>query len=148
MRARISRRLFELYALDIESHNDEESIAKRETSMWLGCFINDESTIDNEESYFYNWNEFLEKCNALTSKKRKNSKQTRPCNNICIYVYNLSFEWSFLLPILLEKGFIFKEYIEKNDEYVFNSITTKSVSSVWQIQIKLGKRNGIIKYQN
>jgi hypothetical protein len=40
---RIGRKKYDIYAMDIESHNDEESIAKKETSMWLGCFINEDS---------------------------------------------------------------------------------------------------------
>lgn len=144
MRARINRKLYELYAMDIESHNDEESIAKRETSMWLGCFINENSKEDDENSYFYTMDEFLERCEKLVSKKRKTAAESRPCKNLAVFIYNLSFEWSFLLPILLEKGFTFKADIDKDDEYVYNSISTKSVSSVWQVQIKFKKNSGTL----
>ena len=144
MRARINRKLYELYGMDIESHNDAESIAKRETSMWLGCFINENSKEDDENSYFYNMDEFLDRCEKLTSKKRKTAKETRPCNNIAVFIYNLSFEWSFILPYLLDRGFTFKSDIEKDDEYVFNSISTKSVSSVWQCKIKFSKHSGTL----
>ena len=144
MRTRINRKLYDLYGMDIESHNDEESIAKRETSMWLGCFINEDSKEDDENSYFYTMDEFLERCENLTSKKRKTAKESRPCKNIAVFIYNLSFEWSFILPLLLEKGFKFKADIEKDDEFVFNSISTKSVSSVWQCQIKFSKHSGIL----
>lgn len=144
MRARINRKLYEIYAMDIETHNDEESIAKRETSMWLGCFINENSKEDDENSYFYTMDEFLERCEKLVSKKRKTAEESRPCKNLAVFIYNLSFEWSFLLPILLEKGFTFKADIDKDDEYVYNSISTKSVSSVWQVQIKFKKNSGIL----
>ena len=130
--------------MDVESHNDEESIAKRETSIWLGCFINEESKEEDENSYFYTIEEFLDRCEKLTSKKRKSANETRPCKNIAIYIYNLSFEWSFILPVLIEKGFRFKGEIDKTDEFVFNSISTKSVSSVWQCQIKFHKSSGTI----
>ena len=144
MQTRIGRKLYEIYAMDIESHNDEESISKRETSMWLGCFINDESKIEDENSYFYTIDEFLDKCEQLTNRKRKNAKETRPCNNLAVFIYNLSFEWSFILPYLLQRGFTFKADIDKDDELVFNSITTKSVSSVWQVQIKFSKHSGTL----
>ena len=144
MRARINRKLYELYGMDIESHNDEESIAKRETSMWLGCFINEHSKMEDETSYFYSMEEFLERCENLVSKRRKTAKESRPCKNIAVYIYNLSFEWSFLLPVLLNKGFKFKSDIEKDDEFVYNSISTKSVSSVWQCQIKFSKNSGMV----
>ena len=144
MRARINRKLYELYGMDIESHNDEESISKRETSMWLGCFINENSKEDDEESYFYTMEEFLQRCEEKVTKKRKTSKENRPCKNIAVFIYNLSFEWSFLLPILIDKGFKFKADIDKDDEFVYNSISTKSVSSVWQCQIKFKKTSGIL----
>ena len=144
MKARINRKLYNIYAMDIESHNDEESIAKRETSMWLGCFINEDSKMDDESSYFYTMDEFLSRCEELTNKKRKSSKENRPCKNIAVFIYNLSFEWSFLLPVMLNKGFQFKSEIEKEDEYVFNSISTKSVSSVWQVSIKFKKNSGTL----
>ena len=130
--------------MDIESHNDVESIAKRETSMWLGCFINEQSKKEDESSYFYTMDEFIHRCEELVSKKRKSAEESRPCKNVAVYIYNLSFEWSFLLPVLLEKGFQFKADIEKADEYVYNSISTKSVSSVWQVQIKFSKSSGTL----
>lgn len=144
MRARINRKLYELYAMDIESHNDPESIEKKETSMWLGCFINEVSKEDDENSYFYTMDDFLSKCETIVSQKRKSSKENRPCKNLAVFIYNLSFEWSFLLPILLDKGFQFKADIEDEDEYVYNSISTKSVSSVWQVQIKFKKSSGTL----
>lgn len=130
--------------MDIESHNDEESIAKRETSCWLGCFINEESKIDEEESYFYSIEEFLDKCKRITARHRTKANEKRPVNNLCIYIYNLSFEWSFILPVLERFGFTFKDRIEKEDSFVFNSVSTKSVSSVWQVQLKFGASNGVI----
>ena len=142
MIARINRRKFNIYAMDVESHNDEESIEKRETSIWLGCFINEESKMEDESSYFYSIQEFLNKCKALTSKKRKNGHENRPCNNLAVYIYNLSFEWSFILPVLIDSGFTFKASIDKEDSFVYNSISTKSVSSVWQAEIKFEKGSG------
>ena len=41
----ISRRKFRIFAMDIESHNDSESIAKNETSCWLGSFIDENSKV-------------------------------------------------------------------------------------------------------
>ena len=144
---RLGRKNFDIYAMDIETHNDEESIAKGETSMWLGCFINEKSKWYEEESYFYTMDEFIDRLATLSNKKRKRVKgklEKRPCNNICVYIYNLSFEWSFLLPVLLEHGFTFKDNITDQDEFCYNSISTKSCSSVWQVQIKFNKGDGIV----
>ena len=144
MRVRINRKQFNIYAMDIETHNDLESIAKRETSMWLGCFIDETSKVEDESSYFYTIEEFLNRCSELSSIKRHTSNESKPCKNIAVFIYNLSFEWSFILPVLLQMGFQFKADIDKDDEFVFNTISTKSVSSVWQCQLKFSKKSGIV----
>lgn len=140
---RIGRRKFNVKAMDVESHNDSESIAKNETSIWLGCYIDENSKVNEEASYFYTIGEFLDRLEEETKPRRKND--SRLCNNLCIYIYNLSFEWSFILPVLLERGFTFKEAIDiKEDEFCYNSVSTKSCSSVWSVNLKFGKRHGII----
>lgn len=145
MKVRINRRLFRLFALDIETHNDEESISKGETSAWLGCLIDENSKPEDPSSYFYSIDEALNKLEALSTPKYKHRKgEERPCKNIACYIYNLSFEWSFILPELTKRGFIFKENITDDDEYCFSSISTKSVSSVWIVKIKFSKKSGII----
>ena len=145
MEVRLSRRKYRVFAMDIESHNDEESLAKRETSAWLGCFIDESSAMEDPRSYFYSIDEFLDRIEEESRKpKRHSSRESLRCRNVCVYIYNLSFEWSFILPRLLERGFAFSEFIEKNDENVYSSISTKSVSSVWQVTMKFGKTNGFI----
>lgn len=129
--------------MDIESHNDLESIAKQETSCWLGCYIDENSKMTDNESFFYTIEEFIDRMEK-DSKSARNKAKTRLCKNVCIYIYNLSFEWSFILPVLLEKGYSFKEVIESGDEKVFNSVSTKSVSSVWEVTLKAYKNGGRI----
>ena len=130
--------------MDVESHNDEESRRKRETSIWLGCLINEDSKEDDESSYFYTIEEFLDRCEQLTIKKRRTANETRKIKNLCVYIYNLSFEWSFILPVLIKRGFTFNGDIDESSENCFNSISTKSVSSVWHVKIKFGKKNGTL----
>ncbi|MBO7713331.1 MAG: hypothetical protein J6S85_07145 [Methanobrevibacter sp.] len=145
MYQRIARKKYIIKALDIETHNDTESLAKGETSMWLGCYIDENSKVEEETSYFYSMNELIDILERDTNPKRsKNKNESRPVKNIAIYIYNLSFEFSFLLPALFERGFTFKEHIEKEDEYVFNSVSTKSVSSVWQVSIKFKRSGGMV----
>ena len=148
MEVRINRKKYKVYAFDIETHNDEESIKKKETSMWLGCLIDDTNKIDNEDSYLYNMDQVLDKLEALSNPKRRHGEKKKPCKNVCIYVYNLSFEWSFLLPVLIQKGFHFKETIEEDDEYCFNTISTHSVSSVWNINLKFSAKSGNIIFRD
>ena len=148
MEVRINRKKFKVFAFDIESHNDEESIKNKTTSMWLGCLIDDTSKIDEESSYCYTMEEVINKLEELSNPKRRHGEKKKPTKNICVYVYNLSFEWSFMLPVLLEKGFKFKEAIEEQDEYCFNTISTHSVSSVWNINLKFSAKSGNIIFRD
>ena len=148
MEVRINRKKYKVFAFDIETHNDEESIRNKTTSMWLGCLIDETHKVDDESSYFYSMDEVINKLEELSNPKRRHGEKKKPIKNICIYVYNLSFEWSFLLPVLLEKGFTFKEAIEDDDEYCFNTISTHSVSSVWNINLKFSQKSGNIIFRD
>lgn len=133
--------------MDIESHNDEESIAKQETSCWLGCFLDETSKMEDPSSYFYSIEEFLDRLEDL-SKPKRTENRTRMCNNIAVYIYNLSFEYSFILPKLLERGFHFSPTCDKEEEYCFSSVSTKSCSSVWEVRMKFGKKHGTILFRD
>ena len=148
MQVRINRKKYNVFAFDIESHNDEESIKNKTTSMWLGCLIDEDSKIDDESSYLYTMEEVLDRLEELSNPKRRHLEKKKPCKNVCVYVYNLSFEWSFLLPVLLQRGFVFKEAIEDGDEYCFNTISTHSVSSVWNINLKFSAKGGNIIFRD
>lgn len=148
MQVRIKRKNYKIYAFDIESHNDFESILLNKTSTWLGSFIDDESKVDDEESYVYSIKQFIDKLEILSNPKRKHGEKKKPCKNLCIYIFNLAFEWSFILPVILKRGYKFKEEISKDDEFSYNSVSTKSVSSVWQISLKCSKKGGNIIFRD
>lgn len=137
---RVGRTKYNVFAFDVESHNDAESVAKRETSIWLFSFINETSQWTDESSYGYTIDEFLDRCEKLSSQRRTN--KVRPLNNLLIYIYNQSFEFSFFFPAMIKRGFKFKEKIEKNDEMTFNTITNKSCASVWIVNMKFHKWSG------
>lgn len=148
---RINRRKYRVFATDFETHNDEESITKQETSIWLACLLDENSKFGDENIFFYDMDSYLDYLESLCSIKRKKIKgknETRVPKNICIYDFNLSFEWSFILPYLLKRGFQYKETIEDSDEYVYNTVSTKSVSSVWLINIKFGKSSGRLMFRD
>lgn len=144
---RIFKKKHEIYALDFETHNCKTSIKNKTTSIWLGCLIGENDTI-KDNVFFYTIEEMLERLETLTNKKRNNSKESRPINNICIYVHNLSFEWSFILPVLLKLGYTWTQLISENDEKRFSSLTTKTCSSVWQVRLKINKDGGIITFRD
>ena len=102
---RIGRKKYQFYAFDIESHNDIESIKKMETSMWLGCFIDENSSIDDESSYLYNMNQFIDRIEYLSNRHRHSSDESRPIKKIAIcfvlYFHNLSIFIIYLLNGLL-----------------------------------------------
>ena len=146
---RIGRRKYQVYAFDIETHNDDESIAKCESSMWLGCLIDENSKMEDEESYMYDMDSFIDKIDYLSSpKKRKNHNDPKLCKNVCIYIYNLSFEWSFILPCLLKRGFKAVAKVSDESEMEFSSVSTKSVSSVWDVTLKFSKKHGKVVFKD
>lgn len=142
MLVQFGHKKYSVYAMDFESHNDDETIQKGETSIWLGYLINENSKWNDPQSYYYTIDELLERLNDLTSNEKKNRQ------NLLIYVWNLSFEWSFLLPVLIEKGYKFKRDIKDNDSFCYNSISTQSVSSVWSITLKMKKSKGFIVFRD
>lgn len=144
---RIGRKKHKIFAFDIESHNDSKSVKKRVTSMWLGCFIDESSKATESRSYIYTMDELFKRLEEESSEKRKHGKN-RPIKNVCVYVYNFSFEFSFMMPYLEKYGFKYQEIIDDNDEYAFNTVCTKSVSSVWLLQMKFHKDSGIIIFRD
>lgn len=141
MEIKSGRKKWKVYAFDVESHNDDESIAKRETSVWLAAFIDEKSDPEDESVYFYDLESFVDKLSTMTRSKRKRS-------NILIYVYHLAFEWSFLLPVLLKKGIKWTERVTSDSSYCFASVTNKSCSSVWNVTLKFGKAGGVIEFRD
>lgn len=137
---KIKRKAYRVFAYDVESHNDAESIAKEETSIWLSCFIDENSDMHDENVYFYTIESWLDKLDEMSSKRFEKSK--RICNNLLIYIYNLSFEYSFILPKLLDRRFKWTDKIADEDENVFTSVTNKSCASVWNVEIKFKKKGG------
>ena len=144
---RVGRKKYKCFAFDLESHNDSESIAKQETSMWLGCFIDENSKIDDPNSYVYTMDKFLQRIEQESTPVRHHNERI-PIKNVAIWVYNFSFEWSFILPVLIQKGFKFKEKITDEDEFVYNSVSTKTCSSVWTAQVKFYKKSGIVNFRD
>ena len=49
---RIGRKEYSVYAFDVESHNDAESLKNKKTGIWLASFINDDSKPEDEGNYF------------------------------------------------------------------------------------------------
>lgn len=148
IRRRIGKKFFSVYAFDVESHADEESVRERKTGVWLASFINDESKPLDEANFFYDLDSFLDRLDSMTSAKRKHRKGQKEPKNVMIYVWNFSFEWSFLLPVMLKRGFVFSEKIGEKEEYCFNSLTTKTCSSVWNAKLKFKKDGGIVIFRD
>ena len=146
MLVRINKKNHRVFAFDVESHNDDESIAKQETSIWLYSFIDENSRMDDEASYGYTMEQFL---GRLERESRNFVKGKKQCPNLYVAVYNLSFEWSFILPAILKAGFVWKADIAEGDEgKSYNSISNISCASVWEATLHFGKGHGVIRFRD
>ncbi len=134
-----------VYAFDIESHADEESLTKKETSMWLGCLIDENSTVDDESIYTYTMEGFIDQLREKSRKLQKHS-QNKTNGNMLIYIYNLSFEWSFILPVLIAQGFKFGPTKTMDNSY--ETVSTKSASSVWEARIRFDDKHGTVIFRD
>ena len=93
MEQKIGRKRFKVFAFDVESHNDEESIMKKETSIWLSSFIDETNKPEEERNYFYTIESWLDKLDELTTEKWKGKH--RQIKNFIISLLNiLSFSQS------------------------------------------------------
>ena len=126
MKRRIKRKWFSVWAFDVETHADPESVAKLKTGVWLYSFINDKSTEEDEANYGTSIEEFLDRLEEKTTPKKRNhhGKENEPIN-LLIYIWNLSFEWSFILPVLLKRGFSYNPAFDEG-EFCYDSLSSKS----------------------
>ena len=83
---KLGRANYQIFAMDVESHNDPESIEKQETSIWLGCLLDENLQSDDPNSYFYTIDEFLDRIISLSKPHRKKPHGTKLCKNVCIYI--------------------------------------------------------------
>lgn len=136
MEVKLGNQRFKVYAMDFETHNDEESLAKNETSIWLSCLI-DETSTPQSDCFDYDMDSVLERLERLSKE-----------DNLLVYIYNLSFEWSFILPVIISKGFVWKADIEKGDCYCFTSVSTKTATSVWQAELRFGPKSKRVVFRD
>lgn len=145
MNVTIGKKKFSVYGMDFETHNDTYLIQefkvqpdKVKTGIWLGYLI-DDNTKDHNEGVYYSLEGFFKMLSELSKPTREERSK-----HILIFDFNLAFEWNFMLYYMEEVGFKFKEKFEDDDEMVFNSVTNKSISSVWEASIKIHKGDSII----
>lgn len=148
MKRRINRKTWDIYAYDIETHADEESIALNETGVWLSSFINEESKVEDESNYYYDIPSFLARLAEMTAPGQKRKNNIRPTTNVMIYIWNLSFEWSYILPVLLEMGIPWMGDTKDGDDVGYSSVSTKTGSSVWQANVRLVKGGGMVCFRD
>lgn len=149
MEIRIKKKKWQVFGYDVENHNDEESIAKNETSVWLSVFAQYGDTPEKKDIFFYDEKSFIAHLEELTRRKYVDRKKKE--TNLLIYVYNLAHEWSFLLPHLIDDfGFKWREGWDedKDDGRFFNSVSNKSCASVWEARLWFGKKHGQIVFRD
>ena len=142
MKAKIGKEAYSVYCYDIESHNDEGSIARGETGVWLSCLIDETSTVDDPGTFLPDVPSLLARLERMTAPRKGPRGGKRKPVNVCVFVWNLAHEWKFILPELLNEGFSFRHDMDESGEEgrFFESVSTKTCSSVWRADLRFGKR--------
>lgn len=145
---RIRKKTYRVFGYDVENHNDEESIRLNETSIWLSVFA-EYGQNEKDDIYYYDIPAFLARLEK-ESRAERSSKGTRKrkVNNLLIYVYNLAHEWSFILPVLIQEGFIYSSSLSPDAGKCFNSISNKTCASVWEARLCFGEKHGEIVFRD
>ena len=134
---RIGRKRWSVFAFDVENNNSERSFKEKETWVWLCSYVNDESKEEDEGVLFSSIEEWLDYLAKDT--KRVTKKGKRVVRNRMVYVYNLSHEWSFILPVLKARGFQWRPLVDGSEPGTFSSVTNKTAASVWSADFCLNK---------
>lgn len=148
MKVNIGNKLYTVYRMDFETHNDSYLLNefannpdKTKTDVWLGYLI-DETNTDWRSGYFYSMAEFFKRLKDISKPTKDHPKR------ILIYDFNMAFEWNFMLYYIISHGFSYKEKFEDSDEFVYNSVTNKSISNVWEARIKINSGDSIIIFRD
>lgn len=152
MRQRISNKTYDIYATDFETHNDNNLIEAYNknpkavsTSIWLWYLIDEHSNYNTKGCYGYDLDSYFERLKELS----KPNAHIHRAGNIMIYDYNLAFEWSFIFYYIQEHNFTYKQgKFDDDDVNVYNIVCTRSMSSVWQVNLKLNKGKSIIVFRD
>lgn len=150
MKAKIGKEAYSVYCYDIESHNDEGSIARGETGVWLSCLIDETSTVEDPETFLPDVPALLARLECMTAPRKGPRGGKRKPVNVCVFVWNLAHEWKFILPELLSEGFSFRHDMDETEEEgrFFESVSTKTCSSVWRADLRFGKEYGRIVFRD
>ena len=150
MKSKIGKEPFEIFCYDLESHNDAGSIERGETGVWLSCFIDETSTPEDPKSFLPGIPELLDCLEKMTAPRKGPRGGKRKPRNVCVFVWNLAHEWKFMLPEMLEEGFVFRHDLSESEEdgKLFESVSTKTCSSVWRVDMRFGKDHGRIVFRD
>ena len=124
MNIKVGKQCCAVYALDFETHADAESAELGETGVWLSCLIDDKSAW-TDDVYDYDVPSLFQRLETL-SKTR----------SLLIYVFNLAFEWSFILPFVRSYGFVWNPKPEDKEGRFYSSVTNKTAMSVWEARLR------------
>lgn len=147
MEIRIGKKKYRVFGYDVENHNDTESIAKNETSVWLSTFAEYGQTW-KDDVYYYDVPSFLERLERESRNGRGGEGRKRKISNLVIYVYNLAHEWSFLLPVMFEKGVVYSRKLNADIPFSFSSVSNKTCASVWEGRLHFGENHGEIIFRD
>ena len=126
----IKKRDCKIYSLHVEMRGDEQSIANNKTSVWLS------SLNDGNKTYFdYNIKDLLNRLFDLAKSE-----------NLCIYTYDLKYEWNAIIPELINRGFKYSS--ELTTKTYNDSAADQQRSIIYCASIKPSYLNKVIVFRD
>ena len=129
-----------IFTLDLQGRNGPLEQEAQRTSLWLATIY------DGREAKFITDGASLLSC--LVSISSPTAEGFSKGKAVCIYVYDLAFVWSFLLPLLDDCGLTYDETTCTESDKGYRAFSDKGGSSVWSVVIKFGKKNGLVLFKD
>lgn len=142
------KRQGEVFALDIQNRNGERNLRDHETSLYLLTLIKEKSTSKTAQ-YFNDAEAFLRFMEEYARvKKRKTPNEPKRHENAGLYVFDLGMFFSFVFPILKNKGFEQVQEITNDQQNVYSILTDETPAVIWIMELKFGKNDGTIIFKS
>lgn len=145
MEITLRRKTWQVYAFDVESRNDAESVAKGETSIWLASLVDERTTLEDKGAFFYDIASCVDRFAELGTPRYTHDKRLN--GHALIYAFNLSFEFSFILPELVRRGFTWSPSCDEDEPMTYSVVASSTARNVWLFRVCFAK-GGLVEFRD